>query len=47
VIVLFDEHWSVNGYFRGSILLSNAANSPVAQQSLQRAMGTVLAYSWR
>ncbi len=47
VIVPLDKHWSMNAFFRGSTLLGDAAGSPVAQQAMQFAMGTVLAYRWR
>jgi outer membrane scaffolding protein for murein synthesis (MipA/OmpV family) len=47
VIVPLDRHWSLNAFFRDATLLGNAAGSPVAQQAMQLAMGTVLAYSWR
>jgi outer membrane protein len=47
VIVPLDQHWSVNAYFRGTILLGDAAGSPVAQQATQLAVGTVLSYRWR
>jgi len=47
VIALLDEHWSVNTFFRGTTLLGDAAGSPVAQQALQLATGTALAYRWR
>lgn len=47
VIVPLDQHWSVNAYFRGTILLGDAAGSPIAQQAMQLAMGTALAYRWR
>jgi outer membrane protein len=46
VIVPLDEHWSVNTFFRGAALLGDAAGSPVAQQAMQLAMGTGLAYRW-
>jgi outer membrane scaffolding protein for murein synthesis (MipA/OmpV family) len=46
-IVPLDEHWSMNAFFRGTTLLGDAAGSPVAQQAMQLAMGTGLAYRWR
>jgi outer membrane protein len=46
-IVPFDERWSVNIFFRGTVLLGEAASSPVVQRATQLAMGTVLAYHWR
>jgi outer membrane scaffolding protein for murein synthesis (MipA/OmpV family) len=46
-IVPFDERWSVNTFFRGTILLGDAASSPVVQQATQLAMGTMLVYRWR
>jgi MipA family protein len=46
-IVPLDQRWSVNTFFRGTILLGGAGSSPVVQQTTQLAMGTVLAYRWR
>ncbi len=46
-IVPLDERWSVNAFFRGTTLLGDAPGSPVAQQAMQLAIGTGLAYRWR
>jgi outer membrane protein len=47
LIVPLDERWSVNTFFRGTVLLGDAARSPVTQQATQLTTGAGLVYRFR